>query len=323
MRRMRRMSRGLKSVLVPALLAALLAGCGGSTRVSHYTPTRVVAFGDELNVITTDGRKHSVNALKTNSSTEIDCTLYPIWSQRVASGYGLIFPECNPNSAPVGADMRAVAGHKVADVVAAVQAYGTLSPSTLVTLVAGQNDILAAYAAFDAGTQTRDQALAQAAAAGKQLGQLIDSIVRGGAGARVIYAWPPDLGHAPFAASEVTRTGQEARRTLLSDLTRAFIDALQPVNDGLRVGRVDAELRVKSALDVSQLGGLYLTNGTDPACTALPLTSCTVGTLVPGAAGNGLNYLWAGLLLPGPRWHEWIGERAFSLAYNVLQPLDE
>ena len=29
-------------------------------------------------------------------------------------------------------------------------------------------------------------------------------------------------------------------------------------------------------------------------------SSCTVGTLVPGAAGNGLNYLWAGLQLPGP-----------------------
>jgi hypothetical protein len=320
------MRRGLKSVLVPALLAALLAGCGGSSRVSHYLPTRMVAFGDELNLITADGRKHSVNALKTGSTTDVDCAVYPIWSHRVAASYGLVFKECNPGAAPVTADMKAVAGHKVADVAAAVQTYRAttpFTPATLVTLIAGQNDILAAYAAFDGGTLTRDQALAQVTAAGKQLGQLIDSITQGGAGARVIYAWPPDLGDSPFAAAEIARTGgQETRRLLLGDLTRSFINALQPANDGLLVGRVDAELRVKSALNPATLGGLYLTNGTAASCTVLPLTSCTTATLVSAAAANGLNYLWAGEQMPGPRWHEWIGDRAFTLGYNVLMPLE-
>ena len=86
--------RVLKSILVPAALAALLAACGGSERVEDYVPTKLVAFGDELSVINSDGSKHGVNALKTNS-TELDCATYPVWPQAVASGYGLVFPQCN------------------------------------------------------------------------------------------------------------------------------------------------------------------------------------------------------------------------------------
>ena len=114
--------RVLKSILVPAALAALLAACGGSERVEDYVPTKLVAFGDELSVINSDGSKHGVNALKTNS-TELDCATYPVWPQAVASGYGLVFPQCNSSGVlTTSAEMKAVAGAKVADVVAAVQA---------------------------------------------------------------------------------------------------------------------------------------------------------------------------------------------------------
>lgn len=315
----------LKSLVAPALLAALLAGCGGSSRVSHYVPDRMVAFGDELSLIQADGSKPAVNALKVNT-TELDCAVYPMWQQRVASQYGMVFPQCNPSGvANPQATMRAASGARVADVEAAVQAHRAASafePRTLVTISAGLNDIAAAYAAFDAGTLTREQALAQVADAGRRLGMLVDSIVDGGRGARVIYMWPPDLGDAPYAASEVTRTGQEARRTLLHDLTQAFIDALRPANEGLHVGRVDAALRIRTALTPTSLAGLALTNGTEPACTVTLQTPCTTGTLVAGAAANGMNYLWADLQHPGPRFHDWIGERAFNHSYNVLLPLD-
>ena len=107
--------RVLKSILVPAALAALLAACGGSERVEDYVPTKLVAFGDELSVINSDGSKHGVNALKTNS-TELDCATYPVWPQAVASGYGLVFPQCNSSGVlTTSAEMKAVAGAKVAD----------------------------------------------------------------------------------------------------------------------------------------------------------------------------------------------------------------
>ena len=122
--------RVLKSILVPAALAALLAACGGSERVEDYVPTKLVAFGDELSVINSDGSKHGVNALKTNS-TELDCATYPVWPQAVASGYGLVFPQCNSSGVlTTSAEMKAVAGAKVADVVAAVQAYQGTTGST-------------------------------------------------------------------------------------------------------------------------------------------------------------------------------------------------
>jgi outer membrane lipase/esterase len=57
--------RVLKSLLAPALFAALLGGCGGSSsRVENYVPTRLVAFGDELSLVNPNGSKYSVTALK-------------------------------------------------------------------------------------------------------------------------------------------------------------------------------------------------------------------------------------------------------------------
>jgi len=89
--------RVLKSLLAPALLAVLLGGCGGSTRVEPYAPNRIVVFGDELSLIGTNGSKYSVNALKADA-VSLDCATYPVWPQVVADGYGMVFPECNPGT---------------------------------------------------------------------------------------------------------------------------------------------------------------------------------------------------------------------------------
>lgn len=324
------MSRRLKSLLAPMVTLALLVGCGGSTRGSHYTPTSLVAFGDELSLITPAGTKHSVNLLKTGTTT-VDCATYPVWPQYLASTYGMVFSDCNPDAvAQPTAVMKAATGAKVTDVVSAVEAYRAVTPfkpQTLVTLSAGLNDILAAYAAFDAGSLTREQALAQVRIAAKQLTALIDSVTA--AGARVVYLWPVNLRYSPYASAEVTRTGQEDRRLLLGELSTAFTIALTPGPDTgsseVLLARVSIEQKISDApgMNAAALSAIGLTNAIDAACTVSPLTACTTATLVEGAvATNGSGYLWASPQLPGPQYHGWLGQRARQLAWETLLPLD-
>ena len=83
--------------------ALLLASCGGSSgQIEPFVPTRVIAFGDELSVIQTDGRKYSINAFRqidvggvpTDDPTTVDCTRNPLWIQIVATNSGLAFDKC-------------------------------------------------------------------------------------------------------------------------------------------------------------------------------------------------------------------------------------
>jgi hypothetical protein len=308
----------LKSLLVPALCAALLGGCGGSSsRVEDYVPTRLVAFGDELSLINADGSKYSVNALKADGTT-LDCATYPVWSQAVANGYGMVFAECNPAAvATTAAVMKAAAGAKVADVVAAVAAYQAttvFTPQTLVTLMAGQNDILAAYTAYNAGTLTRAAAKTQVAAVGKTLGTLVNTIANQGSGARVLYATPPNLGYSPYAAAEATRTGDADRTTLLRELMLAFTEGLRTevINDGRYAALITADELTISLSDTTKLVVNGLTNITDAACT-VAMPGCTTATVVGGAAGT---YLWADAQRPGVLFQARVGAAALNRARN-------
>ncbi|MEX8494658.1 hypothetical protein [Sphaerotilus sp.] len=312
--------RVLKSLLAPALLAVLLSGCGGSTRVEPYAPNRMVVFGDELSLIGTNGGKYSVNALQADGVT-LDCTTYPVWPQVVADGYGMVFPECNPNAVTGAAGvMKASVGAKVADVAAAVaafQATSTFTPQTLVSIMAGQYDILAAYNAYGAGTLSRALALSQVSAAGKVLGALVNTVTNQGSGARVLYSTPPNLAYAPFATAEVLRTGDADRATLLKELTLAFTAALrlEVVNDGRYAALLTADELTISMTDSTKMASYTLTNVVDPVCTtALP--ACTTATMVAGAAGVGTAYLWADAQHPSVSFHSRLGLAALNRARN-------
>lgn len=313
--------RVLKSLLAPALFAALIAGCGGSSsRVENYVPTRLVAFGDEFSLIKGDGHKYSVNALKADG-VAFDCASYPVWPQVVASGYGMVFAECNPNAvATTAAVMKASVGAKVADVVAAVAAYQAttvFTPQTLVTVMAGQYDILDAYTAYNAGTLTRAQAKAQVAAVGKTLGALVNTMANQGSGARVLYATPPNLGYSPYATAEVTRTGDADRLALLRELTLEFTAGLrlEVINDGRYAALITADELTVSLSDPTKMVANGLTNAVDAACTtALP--DCTTATMVSGAAGVGTTYLWADAQHPGVTFQARTGIAALNRARN-------
>ncbi|WP_310461727.1 hypothetical protein [Sphaerotilus sp.] len=315
--------RVLKSLLAPALFAALLGGCGGSSsRVENYVPTRLVAFGDELSLVNPNGSKYTVNALKADGVT-LDCVTYPVWPQVVADGYGMLFPECNPNAiATTVAVMKASVGAKVADVAAAVaafQATSVFTPQTLVTVMAGQHDILAAYAAYDAGTLTRAQAKTQVTAVGKTLGALVNSMANQGSGARVLYATPPNLGYSPYATAEVTRTGDADRATLLKELTIDFTEGLrlQVLNDGRYTGLITGDELTISMTDPTKLLANGLTNTAEAAClSSAPLPTCSTATMVSGAAGVGTAYLWADAQHPGVSFQSRVGIAALNRARN-------
>ena len=299
--------------------AALLASCGGGTQVEPFAPTRVLAFGDENSVITAQGRKYTVNGLKTdaNGVKSLDCDVNALWVQRLASGFGLLFPDCNPNALP---DLRsriyAQAGTKVADLAAQVDqhlATDTFSSKDLVTLLTGQNDVLEQYAQYPGVPKA--QLLSNVYEAGLALARQVSRIAD--AGGKVLISTVPDLAYSPFAIAENTDTGDSTRGALLGELVAKF-------NEGLRVGiakesgeqvaimLTDELVQAMAKFPVSY-GGMININA--PVCDkaqAATVDLCTTDTLVTG--GDALKYLWADDKHLSPNGHIYLGSLAGTRA---------
>lgn len=273
-------------------LAAVVAACGGST--TQYEPfyaDRVFAFGDETSALTElpagNGRNFSINGLDADGN--VDCRLKPTWVQSLASLYGFVPAECNPNGLEPRAFIFAEEGAKVSDVALQVgkaiaeQPEGRFGDKDLVSMLAGANDILELYARFPA--ESRDALVDQARARGKQLAQVVNLLVD--RGARVIISDVPSLGLTPFAFKEQALHADIERGTFLTDLTTAFNEQLG-VNillDGRFVGLVQADLQFRAI--VANPGSI---NVRDAACLVAP-PQCKDDTLVSDATE--LTYLWA------------------------------
>lgn len=272
-------------------VAALVAACGGST--TQYEPfiaERVFAFGDETSVLTGspagNGLKYSINGLDNDGN--VDCRLNLTWVQSVASLYGFVPAECNPNGLEPKSYIFAEAGATVDDVTrqverAALQVDRRFGDKDLATMLAGANDILELYARYPA--ESRDALLNEARSRGVQLARAVNALVA--LGARVVVSDVPSLGLTPFARKERALHTDTDRALLLTDLTTAFNEQLG-VNillDGRYIGLVQADLQFRAISD--NPGSLNVTEG---ACTvAVPL--CSTATLVPGAGA--FTHLWA------------------------------
>ena len=125
------MTKGVSRSLAAAMALCALAACGGGDTQEPFRPNRVLAFGDELSYLETDGRKYSINAFKitdtttnppTESTTELDCTRNPIWIQTVATGFGLAFDRCLGTATTASGQVLAQPGNKVADLPAQLAA---------------------------------------------------------------------------------------------------------------------------------------------------------------------------------------------------------
>ncbi|PXW95877.1 hypothetical protein C7444_108136 [Sphaerotilus hippei] len=296
------------------LLGATLVACGGAQRVEEYAPTKVVSFGDELSVIvagstSSTGRKYSVNALATDGS--LDCTSNAIWNQVLADNYSLPFDVCTSATNPPSR-IQATVGATVDDVVAQVTTYraaNTFAPATLVTVLAGMHDVLAAFEARRAGTLTQEAALAQVAAAGTKLGALVNSITDSGAGARVVYSTVPSLIYSPYVRGLASADDS----AVLTALTERFNTEFRAnvTNEGRYAGLVQAH-SILSAI-ITTPSTYSVTNVADAACsTALP--DCTTSTLITDATAS--TYLWADAKRPGLPFHSQLGLAAVNRARN-------
>ncbi|HEV8689855.1 MAG TPA: SGNH/GDSL hydrolase family protein, partial [Ideonella sp.] len=276
-----------------ALLAGLVAGCGGGTsQVDVFVPGRILVFGDELSLLTSDGRKFTTNFADENDIRH--CDTGPIWVQTLAVHYGMVFAECNPDTvANPKAKMLATEGATSDDLAAqiqALQAGDSIHSDDLATVLVGMNDVLQAYAAYPAESEavltSRVEAAAERVAG--QVNALAD------AGARVLVSTIPDLGQTPFAKKESADKGDVAA-AVLTRLSVAYNRAmrLKLTNDGSKIGLLLLDDLMRSMVRVPAAYGLV---NIDTAVCAedAPLPDCTSNTLITAdTTPTTSNYLWA------------------------------
>jgi phospholipase/lecithinase/hemolysin len=320
-------------VVLTAVSALLLSSCGGggqSSQTSRFKPTRMIVFGDESSLLlpgststAIDGRKYTNNGLSPGTTT-IDCNANPIWVQRLAGEYGLVFAECNPGGATPRVQMRATAGGKVADVVLAVNAFLASTPGNqpvptdMITMMVGTNDILELY---DRVTNSANPApLTQAAAVTEiqgraellaaQINRLTND--RNTLG-RVMYSTVPRVSLTPFGRSQ-----SPGDQTLLRLLTDSFNDRMRSLVriNGRSLGFLDPAQTFNNIVDDVNDGGRPngIINVSVPVCT-VAILSCDTDTLVSG--GEISNYLWADDIRFSYAGHIYIGEDAIDLATSL------
>jgi outer membrane lipase/esterase len=246
-----------------------------------------------------------------------------LWMQILASGYGLGYGTGCPGDGN-GAVTYATVGAKTADVIAQLNAHkGELTSSTMVTVLAGQNDIIEQLAIYRATPGELANIKARLKSRGEQLGQAVNGVLS--TGARVLIVTPPDLGKAPGAGSN---------GTILTEMTQAFIDGFTGINGVLNNGN---KIGLVKAFDLVQTiyasPSSYALNVLERACdmtgtarfkadgltATTSLLDCTYSvtepvnsTLVPGASLY--THLWASDWVLAPGGQARIGSLAYSRA---------
>ena len=330
--------------------ALALVACGGGTSVEAFQPNRIVAFGDEASVLdvstaarghfpqsaaSTAAIKYGVNAFDTAASvpanTLIRCDVNALWIQSVASVFGLAFKECPAAVASPTGVVYAQPEARVADIKAQVDAFlaGPDKPFTdkdIVTLMAGQNDVIAEFLRAGASDDERIETMRQR---GKALAEQANRVAV--AGPAVIVSRIPNVGYTPWARSKTA-----AEIDLLRRMTEAFNTALQLnlINDGHLIGLVFGDTEVRNMVEFS--GAFGISNVKDPVCQAAASSTtklddvalfkdqpCTTNRLVaaatppsPASAASTpyLQYLWAGNTTLGPVAQSRIGGLAANRA---------
>jgi len=299
--------RGLRAL--PWLLLGWLASCGGGTQqIDPFQPRQIIFVGDENVGLLPDGRRYGINAL--NADNIFDCAQLPIWSQQLASNFGLPTDNCNAPGSP--AITRAVANGKAADldgqISAQIAATGVTAKDLFVVMV-GMNDILDLYTQFPVRSEKEltDELSARGTAVAKQVNRIA------AAGGRVLLSTVHDLSQTPYARAERASHADTDRAALISRLTFAFnsrvrVDILQ---DGRLIGLVLADDDTDAA--VKSPGSFGLSNVTDVACAVAP-PECTSSTLTPGATVG--SNLWADDRHFGPVMHNTLASGAITRVRN-------
>lgn len=321
-----------------AVTALALAACGGGTRVEDFRPNRVIAFGDEYSVFAPAtsasaaeatasqaliaARKYNVNAYELNASgvaqANFDCRSNPLWIQQVAGAFGLTFQDCRGSITNPTGLTRAAVGAKAGDVKTQVDNFlatsgNSFTDQDLVTMMAGQNDVLELYAAFPA--TAGDTLIAAARDRAKLLAQEANRVAT--SGPAVIVMRIPNMDLSPFG-----RAQSADGRSLLRRLTEAYNISLQLnlINDGHLIGLVYGDAEVNNMNDFAPAYGI--SNVADAWCaqpdtTLLPdCTTKTPSAAASAASATAGNYLWAGSTMLGPTGQARLGTLAADRALN-------
>jgi len=252
-----------------------------------------------------------------------------LWIQILASSYSMSYSNDCPLDTRGKAETFATAGAKVVDVVTQISSnMSKISENTLVTVLAGQNDILEKYDALYGGGTPSETAVAIAvselAALGRTLGAAVNPIAN--IGARTLVVYVPDLSYSPRVATD------SAKAAVMRRLVIAFNDGL--FSDG--GARIDGSvIGLVNGYDVIRVmaqnpSSYSLTDGTTAACdatgrsidttseptiaTAADLKYCNDATLVSGATAY--NRLWAFDTWLSPAGHAQLAQSAFNRADN-------
>jgi len=314
-------TRAVAGIVAAGALVAL-ASCGGGTyQQQAFVPARILTFGDESSRLEGNrGLKYSINAIS-QSTLQLDCTQFPLWTQAVANSYGLVYANCNVNAnfETNAIDLTTVNGtvDDVENKVAAFQAGDTFNGNDLVLIWVGMHDVLNEYQSNGTGDET--VILSNMKEQGQKLAGIVNTIAA--AGAKVILLTVPDMSLTPYAYVE-SQKGDFDRLKLLKDMSTQFNLGLRTnfINDGSKVGLVQVDDLVRNAtLNPGGNGLIQLDNQTYGCLDTAPLPTCTNDTLrndpstgQPATA----SFMWADSTHLGNVLQQQIGSAAVGRAHS-------
>lgn len=223
-------------------------------------------FALDTNYKDASGTAQVASDLPVSYTYYYNCVANRLWVQILANSYGLGFKDQCPSEGYSGAVTYAQNGATVATTATQVAAHrGELGSSTMVTVMAGQNDILNAYAQVKAGTLTLDSAKAAMTTQGGALAAIVNDIIK--TGARVLVIKLPDMGVSPLARED----GSSGMSTLTA-LTLAFNNGIlnSITNDGTKIGLVNLYDYTHYIRDANDRGNSYdnIVNISSSVCTS-------------------------------------------------------
>jgi outer membrane lipase/esterase len=278
------------------------------------------------------------------------CSGNVIWTQVIAHAFKLGYSSYNgavgqcPTDNYANAVTYAGYKHRIADVVAQINNHmGELGSGTLVTIMAGQWDVLDMYAEVSNQTRTLDSAQAELKNRANQLIAAVQAITN--AGGKVVVSFTPDLGESPKAHA----LGINGSNGVLYKLTNALNNQLYQLGNNQVIpkqGRVVAIVNPETLTDVNTRSTSY-TYGAAlcPAADSNDNTASTGSTtalkdplgrnvLTTSAgydadaavkycntssttlAGSTSTYMWADPIHFAPLGHSLIGSTGYTRANN-------
>lgn len=315
---------GVALATVVALLLASCGGSGSSSQSEQFSPTRIIVFGDEQSLLLPPSSPTAVDAgkyaIRGFNASVIDCRVNPVWVQRLASEFDLVFPECNPDGLTATGQMRATVGAKVADAIVQIDTFlasSSFGRRDLVTVMVGTHDIIELADAVANSTLTEGAAVIEAERRASLLADQFDRITNtDNTRGRALYVPVPDVGESPYGLA-----GGSERVRILKEISEAFNNELRgnvPVN-GRSIGLVNAFQIFRNVVRLVDDGDTPagFVNATEEACTVSILSCTTNTTRAPADVGDGpteFSWVWAKDFYLSAGGQSLLGEEAIDIA---------